>query len=302
MNIAAAIPCPFRGAAVYRRRRMPYRSKSVPFEKDPSPRKGPSGAICLWFAPFCALILTGCGVSPNQEASGAVSAPSVVRTDPRESPAAREAAVLADRILRRENDDFLLDARRRRRLFREIERVLARIRDAYPAMAEISVREAHRPGMLLLGLEPDLFEVVFRLFHDARGSAAPRTGHAEFDALNAKLGLRAIRSFSSTGVVAMYFDERVNIDAARRAYRMMEGVRYAEPDARLGDGSDIEAAKSHETWHVVVRNAWGDCPAGCLYEEMSFFTVESDGVERIEPSRAKDMARFAEILARRGWH
>ena len=280
---------------------MPCGSKSVPFEKKPLPRKGPRGTICVWFALFCALILTGCGVSPNQEAWGGVGAPSVVRTDPRKSPAAREAAVLADRILRRENHDLLPDARRRRGLIREIERVLARIRDAYPATADISVREAHRPGMLLLGLEPDLFEAVSRLLDDARGSEALRTGHAEFDALNAKLGLRAVWPFPSTGVVAMYFDERVNIDAARRAYRMMEGVRYAEPDARLGDGSDIEASKSNETWHVVVRKAWGDCPAGCLYEEMSFFTVESDGVERIEPSRAKDMVGFAEILTRRGW-
>ena len=281
---------------------MPCGWKSVTFEKKPLPRKGPRGAICVWFALFCALILTGCGVSPKQEAWGGVGAPSVVRTDPRKSPAAREAAVLADRILRRENDDLLPDAGRRRGLIREIERALARIRDAYPATADISVREAHRPGMLLLGLEPDLFEAASRLFHDARGSVVPRTGHAEFDALNAKLGLRAVRPFPFTGVAAMYFDERVKIDAARKAYEMMEGVRYAEPDARLGDGSDIEASKSNETWHVVVRKAWGDCPAGCLYEEMSFFTVESDGVERIEPSRAKDMVGFAEILTRRGWH
>ena len=280
---------------------MPCLSKSVTFEKDPCPRKGPSGAISVWFALFCALILTGCGVSPNQEASGGISAPSVVRTDPRKSPAAREAAVLANRILRRENRDLLPDAGRRRGLVREIERVLARIRDAYPATADISVREAHRPGMLLLGLESNLFEAVSRLLDDARGSEALRTGHAEFDSLNAKLGLRAVRPFPSTGVVAMYFDERVNIDAARRAYRMMEGVRYTEPDARLGDGSDIEASKSNETWHVIVRKAWGDCAAGCLYEDMSFFTVESDGVERIEPSRAKDMAGFAEILVRREW-
>ena len=198
---------------------MPCGSKSVPFEKKPLPRKGPSGAICIRFALFCALILTGCGVSLNQEASGGISAPSVVRTDPRKSPAAREAAVLADRILRRENDDLLPDARRRRGLIRKIERALARIRDAYPATADISVREAHRPGMLLLGLEPDLFEAVSRLLDDARGSEALRTGYAEFDALNAKLGLRAVRPFPFTGVAAMYFDERVNIDAARKAYR-----------------------------------------------------------------------------------
>ena len=280
---------------------MPYRSKSVPFERDLSPRKGPIAAICLGFAACCALVLAGCGGAPL-EASGGAGVSIVVRADSGEPPAAAEAAILAGRLLRRESDALLLDASRRRELIREIERILARIRDAYPAMAEISVREAHEPGMLLLGLRPDLFESVSRLLDGESGSIPPRTGHAEFDALNAKLGPWAARPFPSTGVVAMHFDERLNVDAARMAYLTVEGVEYAEPNARLGDGSDIEASKSNGTWHVVVRKAWGDCPAGCMHEELSFFTVESGEVERIEPSRAMDMAAFAELIVNRGWH
>ena len=133
-------------------------------------------------------------------------------------------------------------------------------------------------------------------------AGAARTGYAEFDALNARLGLWAVQPYSSIGVVAMYFDERLNVDAAARLYLTLEGVEYAEPDARLGDGSDIEASKSYGNWHVIVRRAWGDCPSGCLHKEMSFFTVDNSEVERIETSRAMDMAAFAEIVAHRGWH
>ncbi len=267
------------------------RLRSVSFEMDLSRLKGPTEWICFGFAACCALALAGCGASPP-EASAEAEVRIFARADPWQPSASTEAAVLADRILRRESDDLLLDASRRRELGREIGRVLARIRDAYPAMAEISAREDHKLGTLLLGLEPKLLEAVSGLLDDERGSVPLRTARAEFDALNAKLGLWAVRPFFSTGVVAMYFDEPLNIDAARRAYQAMECVSYAEPDVLLGDGSDIEATKSRGTWHVIFRRAWGDCPSGCMYEERSFFTVDDDGVERIEPSRAKDMAGF----------
>ena len=138
-------------------------------------------------------------------------------------------------------------------------------------------------------------ETVSGQLDGERRSVTLRTGHAEFDALNAKLGLWAVRPFSSAGVAAMYFRERLNIDAARRAYLAMEGVTYVELDALLGDGSGIEATKSQGIWYVVFRKAWGDCPAGCIYEDVSFFTVDDSGVERIEPTRAKSMAGFSEL-------
>ena len=49
----------------------------------------------------------------------------------------------------------------------------------------------------------------------------------------------------------------VNIEAACRAYRAIPGVRYAEPETLLGDGSDIEMVKDQGTWYVIVRKAWG---------------------------------------------
>ena len=278
---------------------MPYRSNGFAFDRDPSPRKGLIASIWIGFAACCTLILAGCGLLPLEASAGA-GAPIVVRADSGVLAAAAEASILADRLLRRESDALLLDESRRGKLTIEITRVLERLRDAYPSMARISVRETHERGVLLLGLRSDLFEAVANLPDGESGAA--RTEHAEFDALNARLGLWAVRPFSSVGVVTMYFDERLNVDAAARAYLMLEGVEYAEPNARPGDGSDIEASKSYGNWHVIVRKAWGDCPSGCMHEEMFFFTVDEGEVERIEPSRAIDMVAFAEIVTHRGWH
>ncbi len=224
-------------------------------------------------------------------------------TDVWEDSPTTEAATLADRILRRRSDDLLFDVKQRGELIAEIEQILSQIRNTYPAMMEIRARETHRPRTLLIGLKPDLFEAVAGPINGQEGSAVPRTGHVEFDTLNASLGLQAVELFPllPSGPVIFHFGEHLNIDAAIRAYTTIEGVEYAEPDTFLGDGSDIDAYELHGTWHVVARKAWGDCLSGCLYQELFFFTVEGSKVDQIEGGQAMHMAAFAELVATRGW-
>ena len=263
--------------------------------------KRPVAAIWIRFAVVCLLPAVWC-VFPKAQVFGATAAAStVVLADSRKPPKVSEAFVLAHRILARETDDLLLDAKRRRELAREIAGVLKRLRDAYPEVAEISARAAHLPGVLLLGVKPDLMDTVSRLLRGKSGPVKLRTGKAAFDALNAKLRLRTMRLFRRTGVLFMRLSERANVQAARRAYLKIAGVEYAEADAHLGDGSDIEASKSGEAWHIVIRKAWGDCPSGCIYKKMFFFIVRDEKNERIEPSKATGMPEFRKLLETRKW-
>ena len=263
--------------------------------------KRPVAAIWLRFAVVCFVLPAAWCVSPDKGGWGAEAAPVVVRVDSRKPPKVSEAALLAHRILARKTDDLLLDAKRRRDLAREIEGVLKRLRDSHPEVAEVPVRRLHRPGVLLLGVKPDLTDTVSRLLGDKKAPVKLRTGKAAFDALNARLGLRAVRLFRRTGVLLMHLSERLNIAAARRAYLQIAGIEYAESDAHLGDGSDIEASKSGDAWHIVIRKAWGDCPAGCIYKKMFFFTVRGKKIERIEPSKATGMPEFRKLLSMRRW-
>lgn len=155
----------------------------------------------------CALTLAGCGDV------GDAGAPVVVREDPPARSTPTGAVVLAHRILQRESDALLLDAGQRRELAREIDRVLSRIRETYPTMADMTVR----------------------------------------------------------------------------------------PNGLVGDGPDIDAVKSQGTWYVAVRRAWGDCPAGCIFQEIFFFTVTGSDVERIARAQAMDMIRFVDLLKNTGW-
>ena len=248
----------------------------------------------------CALVLIGSATAGTPAVPAEADEAIVVQASPWASAAA-EARVLADRILRRESDDLLLNDRRQRTLGHEIKQALSLIRSMHPAMASITARDAHGTATLLLGLEGPLRDAVVGTWDGESVSDPPRTEHAAFDALNATLGLRAVQPFPTLDSVVLHLDERANIAAAIRAYRAIDGVAYAEPDARLGDGSDIEAARVKGRWHFVFRRAWGDCPSGCIDEELSFFTVADGEAEQIEPAQARSMDAFAELVARSVW-
>ena len=256
----------------------------------------------VWLAACCALALAGCSEPVNSQAPDDAPAPVVVRPDAWEPPMLTEAAVLADRLLRRENDSLLINAADRRELADEIAPALSRIRDAYPEVADVTVQTPYAFGQLFLTLETGLFEAVVSLLEGQTGPVELRTGHAEFDALNERLGLSVVIDvFPRFGVFTFYFDEYLNVPAAAATYEAMEGIEFAESNAQVGDGPDIDMAKSEGRWYVVVRRAWGDCPSGCINEELHFFIVDGAAVEQVDRAQAMGRAKFRELVMNQGW-
>ena len=155
-------------------------------------------------------------------------------------------------------------------------------------MAEVNARPRWEPGTLILSLEPSLFEAVSVSLPEEGISAPFCTGHPEFDALNAAVGLRGVEvlPFEYTRVIVIRFDPRERIYSAGASYEKIEGVVYAEPNFVSGDGSDIEVLWSEGKWYAVFRRAWGDCPSGCIFSELYFFIEHEGKVERIDPERA----------------
>lgn len=275
--------------------------------------------VVIGLAACCALALTGCSGSTDSTAStdstdsidmevpgdAAIDAAApvvVLRPDGWEPPMPTEAAILADRILRREDDSLLLDEAERRQLAGEIASVLSSIRDAYPDVADIAARTPYAFGELVLELETQLFEAVVSLLDDQTGPVTLQTGYAEFDSLNEALGLSiVVNLFRHFQTAVFYFSEYLNVPAAAAAYGMLEGIGYAESNAYLGDDSDLDALESEGYWYVVARRAWGDCPSGCIYEELLFFIVDDTAVEMIDSKEAMGIAEFRELVMNRGW-
>ena len=277
--------------------------------------RGRIAIVIIGLAVCCAATLMGCSGSDDSaesvdlevpgetESSGHAAAPVVVlRLDGWEPPMPTEAAILADRILRREGDSLLLDAAERRQLAGEIASVLSGIRDAYPAIEDITARTSYVFGELLVGLEPQLFDAVASLLEDQTGPVTLQTGYAEFDSLNGTLGLSVVVDlFPSFHTATFYFDEYLNVPAAAATYETVEGIEYAESNAYVGDGPDIDAVKSQGRWYVVARHAEGDCPSGCIYQELFFFVVDGTAVQMIDSEKALQVPEFMDLVTSRGW-
>lgn len=263
-------------------------------------RKCGIAVIAVLLAACCALA-AGCSESTRSDAPREAAAPVVVLPGAWEPPMLTEADILADRLLRREGDGLLLDAADRQELAGELGPILLRIRDAYPAVADIAVWAGYAFGELLLGLEPSLFEAVMSLLEGQTEPVELRTGNAAFDTLNERLGLTAVDVFPRFETVIFYFNEYLNVPAAAAAYAALEGIEYAEPNVYLGDGPDIDAVKSAGRWYVIVRRAWGDCPSGCINDELLFFIVDDAEVNQVDPTQAMGIAEFMELVMNRGW-
>lgn len=240
---------------------------------------------------------------PGEMESPGVGAAAVVVLSPDDWEPAMptEAEILAHRILSREDDDLLLDPAERDRLADELVAVLSSIRDAYPDVADITARPTHVFGELIVGLEPALFDVVSSLLEEQTGPVELRTGYEQFDSQNATLGLSVVVDLSSSFHGAhFFFSEHLNVPAAAAAYAMVDGVDYAEPNGYAGDGPDIYAMDSQGRWYVVARHAEGDCPSGCIVEELYFFVVDGTAVEMIDKEQAMETAVFMDLVMNRG--
>ena len=262
-----------------------------------TPRHPPLCLLLIFiFMLLMGFSINGCGHSEEIEVliEEAAKPPVVTIIDEwRSQPKRPDAEILADRILERETDDFFFDTTQRNQLVEEIERVLSLIRSAYPLMNVIDAREWAIPGELKIYLERDFDKILKELLQDKQGQIRFETGNADFDALNATLGVQKVRW--SVWSLKLYFDPRLNLRVAREAYSMVEGVREVRGDPLLGVSADIKAFKQGETWYVIFWNGWGDCPAGCLYHELFCFTVRGTDVESIPTAQAQTMPPFQEL-------
>lgn len=99
--------------------------------------------------------------------------------------------------------------------------------------------------------------------------ASMRTGtYTAWDDLNCLYDLDSIRFLSDfrPRYVTLRSQYKLNPLRLAGAYSRLPGVRYAEPDRISGDGPGIHVYGYGETLDYIFRDAWGDCPAGCMEE------------------------------------
>jgi hypothetical protein len=112
----------------------------------------------------------------------------------------------------------------------------------------------------------DTFEVVVRVSGEY---------HA-WDDLNKYYQITTIRTSLTPayGAAVLYFHGRLHPYRLGGVYRGLPGVTYTEPNGLIGDSPNIYLRQTGRAITYLFRDAWGDCPSGCIDSEYWYFAVE----------------------------
>ncbi len=112
------------------------------------------------------------------------------------------------------------------------------------------------------------------------------TGNTAFDDLMAHYNLTNGGSFQIGGVIfgSLNSAEALNPNALIHLFEAVPGVEFAEQSGIFGDGNNIQMQPTLiEDVEMTYTAAWGDCPAGCIFERNWKFRVKLDcGVQLLE--------------------
>ena len=92
-----------------------------------------------------------------------------------------------------------------------------------------------------------------------------------WDSLNTLYNLDTFNIRS--GYVSMEFEGVQNPVVLFDIYKNLPDLWHISTSGRIGDWPVLVMRKEGETVKYFFREAWGDCPAGCIFSRFSYFTV-----------------------------
>lgn len=120
---------------------------------------------------------------------------------------------------------------------------------------------------------------LFIGFTDAGWEMWKEGGYNAWDSLNAVYGVDSIKVTTHYPdffkYVSVFFPDRPNVERLIEAYRDLPETEYIQGDILCCDWPILLMWRDDEIAHYFFRNAWGDCPSGCIYEEYDYVAVIS---------------------------
>jgi hypothetical protein len=178
---------------------------------------------------------------------------------------------------------------------------------AFPDLPGAKALFEYAPGDISIGLDPTVAERLHPAIWNSFEQWPPMSlGDQGLDELAEELGYKALNALKfDFGAEIAYslslcLDELINPPAAAKEFDEIPIVTYGEPNSRGGDGPDTAIERHGSDWYVVIRDASGDCPAGCITSNLYSFIVGDSGVRRIEQGALDDplLKRLAETWNR----
>ncbi len=104
----------------------------------------------------------------------------------------------------------------------------------------------------------------------------------ELERLNKYFGLVELDtsglSWGTRGSAGLRFSGRKHPMMIAPDYDELDDVMWAEPNGYIGDWGNVYPWKLDRGMSYLIRNAWGDCPAGCIYSVFWYFRVNDGAV------------------------
>lgn len=142
--------------------------------------------------------------------------------------------------------------------------------DSIPQLCTVSPRPGWIVGSMGLRVDQQTF------------AAIQASTYTAWDSLNYYYGLKEIRLHAAGHPtwqsVTLNFYPRLNPTFLLEAYTQLPGVQSAYKQLLGGGGPDLTASISTDRNYYTFTHAWGDCPAGCIYQHSWNFHVEGGQV------------------------
>ena len=161
-------------------------------------------------------------------------------------------------------------------LSHDIEAHLTQIRAQYgnidAVINSLSYRPPWVPGRIIIGVDTTTNRMI------------KEDSYRAWDALNLKYQISEIKttSFDTPNPwVVLSFDGILHPRHLATLYADLSGVKYAEPDGYAGDSPNIYPRSTPSGLTYLFRDAWGDCPSGCIYNKYWYFIITPTGPQLI---------------------
>jgi len=164
-----------------------------------------------------------------------------------------------------------------KKLYDQVDGNLQTIRDRWgdsiPYLRSIQYRPFWSPSYLGLGVDSDALA-------DMKAGT-----YSAWDSLNEFFHLDQViipsSPYSDDHYAALSFVPRLDPRGLTDAYAGLPGLRWVQPNVPIGDWSCIYGGRHGTTATYLFRNAWGDCPSGCLTSEFWYFRADGDSIEYV---------------------
>ncbi len=97
----------------------------------------------------------------------------------------------------------------------------------------------------------------------------------EWDSLNRQFGGSVRRVGSEGKLLAVAFNKDLHPRLVEEAYFKLPGVHWVGPNSLYGDNPQVYPRQNGDEMTYLFRDAWGDCPAGCIYSHYWYFVCDS---------------------------